>query len=134
MRNAAAALALSGVTLLIGCSRPTSSEPGAGSQSGAKVPQDVRPELIAPEPQNAGSKPDANVPQDGDAPPRYVVAADIVGRRLERRKDQPVWEFTADRFILTNHGKPAGAGIFDGATVAVRFEGAWRLSEDGRSV
>src|SRR6266481_2990556 len=73
MRNAAAALALSGVTLLIGCSRPPS------------------------------SKPDANVPQDGDAPPRYVVAADIVGRRLERRKDQPVWEFTADRFILTNH-------------------------------
>ena len=49
-----------------------------------------------------------------------MIAADLAGKRLERREDQPVWEFTETRFVLTNRGKPAGA---DFRTVAPALEG-----------
>ena len=51
-----------------------------------------------------------------------------------RRRDQPVWEFTDSRFVLTNRGMPAGTKVFEGGAGAIRFEGEWRLRQDGHTL
>jgi hypothetical protein len=82
-----------------------------------------------------GQTPSAtSAPQIGNTPPLPLTSKDLAGWRLERWKDQPVWEFTDTRFVLTNRGKPAGAKVFEGEAGAVCFEGEWRLSQDGRTL
>jgi hypothetical protein len=82
-----------------------------------------------------GQTPSAtSAPQIGNTPPLPLKSTDLAGRRLARWEDHPVWEFTDTRFILTNHGKSAQAKVFEGGTGAVRFEGDWRLGQDGRTL
>ena len=86
-------------------------------------------------PRSGDSQSTTSAPWDGNTPAQPLTPADLAGWRLERREDQPVWEFTDTRFVLTNRGRPAGAKVFEAEVAAVlRFEGEWRLSEDRRTL